>query len=125
MKNQKGFTLVELLVTIGLMIVIGVIIAGNLSSLFSRQEDESIEEFENTLAEAACVYIDLSEPSIKEQKKTCKNDGICKVRSRPLIDNGLLEEDFINPITKKKITGQEEIEIRYENGEKICTYHAG
>ncbi len=123
MKNQNGFTLIELLVTIGLMVLVGVLVANNLTSIFSKREDENISDFEETLITAACTYIDLSDPEIKLKKEECKKDG-CTVNTSVLVLNGLLEEDLINPLTKKSITGSETISIHYPSGEKTCTYHA-
>ncbi len=123
MKNRNGFTLIELLVTIGLMVLLGVLIVNNLTSIFSRREDENVTDFEETLKSAACTYIDLSDPEIKVKKETCKTNG-CTVTTSVLILNGLLDENFINPLTKKSITGSETISITYPSGEKTCTYHA-
>ncbi len=124
MKRKNGFTLIELIVTIGLMVLIGVVIANNLTSVFSHREDENISDFQNMLQDAACLYIDLSDPEIKNLKATCKSNG-CTVKTGKLIENGLLDENEVNPLTKQKINGLESITIRYINGEKICTYNVG
>ena len=123
MKEKNGFTLIELLVTIGLMVLMGLLIANNLSSIFSRREDENVSDFEETLVSAACTYIDLSDPEIKQKKEDCKING-CSVTTSILVLNGLLEEDLVNPLTKRSITGSEVIQISYPSGEKTCTYHA-
>ncbi|MCI8394555.1 MAG: type II secretion system protein [Bacilli bacterium] len=124
MTNKNGFTLIELIATIGLMVLMGIVITNNLSSLFSQQEDDEIESFQEVLESAACTYIDLSDPQIKQKKATCKTNG-CSVTASILITNGLLDEDLINPLTGKKITGSEVIQIAYPNKEKTCTYHVG
>lgn len=119
--NKKGFTLIELIATIGLMVLMGIIIANNITSIFSKQEDADIENFKSTLESAACVYIDLSDPSIKAKKEVCKSSG-CTVTTNVLIQNGLLDEKLKNPYNKKKILGTEVISIKYISGEKTCTY---
>lgn len=124
MKEQNGFTLIELIATIGLMVLMGILIANNLSSIFSKREDENIRDFEEHLQTAACTYIELSDPTIKSLKEECKAPSGCIVKSGDLIDNGLLEEEYFNPLTKEQITRYEEIKISYVDGEKICTYHA-
>lgn len=122
-KEKNGFTLIELLATISLMVLAGVVIVNNLSSLFSRQEDNNVEAFETLLEDAACTYIELSDPTIKEKKAECKESG-CTILTSDLILNGLLEEDYENPVTNASITGLEKIQISYENGEKKCEYDA-
>ena len=125
MTKKNGFTLIELIITIGIMVLMGIIIANNLTSLFSRREDENISDFEKTLEEAACIYIDLSDPEIKEKKTTCKTEG-CSVNVGVLIENGLLDENLQNPLTKRKIKDDklDRITITYPDGEKTCTYEA-
>jgi len=124
MKQANGFTLIELIVTIGLMVLMGIIIANNLNSLFGKREDENLADFKAVLEDAACTYIDLSDPQIKAKKETCKASG-CSVTTSILIMNGLLDEDYVNPSTGQAITGSEVISISYVNQEKKCTYNAG
>lgn len=121
MMKKNGFTLIELIITIGLMVLIGVLVANNLTSLFSRQEDISINDFKTEIEEAACVYIDLSDPTIKSKKAECKSRG-CTITIGSLIQNGLLDENRINPMTKEKISGSDTVRISYPNGEKTCIY---
>ena len=37
MKNNKGFTLIELIATIGIMILIGLVIVNNMTGVLSKQ----------------------------------------------------------------------------------------
>lgn len=120
MKEKNGFTLIEVLITIALMVMAGVVIANNLTSMFSKQEDTNLEDFKNTLESAACVYIDLSNPEAKTLKDTCKKNG-CTLNTRTLIENGLIEDDLVNPLDGKAIDGSEIIKIFYDNGEKKCS----
>lgn len=121
MHKKNGFTLIELVATIALMVLMGVIIANNLNSLFSSREEEDVTDFKELLESAACTYIDLSDPQIKLKKETCKTSG-CTVTTSVLITNSLLDEDMKNPLTGAKITGSEVIKISYPNGEKTCVY---
>ncbi|MCI8575614.1 MAG: type II secretion system protein [Bacilli bacterium] len=121
MHNQKGFTLIELIATIALMVLMGLIIVNNLNSLFSNREDEDVRDFKELLENAACTYIDLSDPLIKQKKQTCKSSG-CTVTTNVLIQNSLLDEELKNPLTGKAITGTEIIKISYPNKEKTCVY---
>ena len=59
MKN-KGFTLVELIITITLIAIISVSIGVSVTGLLSRQEDDQAEEFKKTISDAACVYAELN-----------------------------------------------------------------
>ncbi len=121
MQNQKGFTLIELIATIALMVLMGLIIVNNLNSLFSSREEEDLADFKELLENAACTYIDLSDPQIKQKKQTCKVSG-CTVTTNVLIQNSLLDEELKDPMTGRAITGLEVIKISYPNQEKTCVY---
>lgn len=121
MQNQKGFTLIELIATIALMVLMGLIIVNNLNSLFSSREEADLADFKVLLENAACTYIDLSDPQIKQKKQTCKVSG-CTVTTNVLIQNSLLDEELKNPMTGRAITGLEVIKISYPNQEKTCVY---
>lgn len=119
--NQKGFTLIELIATIALMVLMGILITNNLNSLFSNREEEDVADFKELLENAACTYIELSDPQIKAKKAVCKSSG-CTVTTGVLITNSLLDEELKNPYTGEKITGLEVIKISYPNKEKTCVY---
>ena len=57
MKKNKGFTLVELIVTIGLICVLGAVIVTNMASNLTEKQDEQYENFKKTLENAACMYL--------------------------------------------------------------------
>ncbi len=121
MYKRNGFTLIELIATVALMVLMGLIIANNLNSLFSNREDEDVNDFKELLENAACTYIDLSDPQIKQKKEVCKASG-CTVTTSVLITNSLLDEELKNPLTGEAITGSEIIKISYPNHEKTCVY---
>lgn len=110
--NKKGFTLIELMVTVGLLALMGVIIGVNITSILkSTQKNE--EDFDKeTTEKAACVYVDSS----ANNKKCLNRTKPCtEISIKDLTDSGLLDERFISK------TGT--ITISWNDGEKICTYN--
>ena len=59
MRNNKGFKLIEIIVTIGIMALIGIVIATNMTGLLSEQNDEDYENFKRTLENSACIYVEF------------------------------------------------------------------
>lgn len=108
--NKRGFTLTELLVTIGILAIMSLIVGVNLTSIL-RSTKKNDKEFEKKQIEkAACVYVD-SENLCPD--KNCDNNVTIQV----LIDNGLLDKDVYKNYNKtKKIT------ISRSNNKKTCTY---
>lgn len=109
MKN-KGFTLIELIITITLVAVISLSIGVSVSGMLSRQKEKQAEELKKTIEEAACVYSEVEDTSATS------------VTLKTLIEAGLLDKDLTNPITKIPLEENDKVEIIWDNFEKICTY---
>ena len=135
--EKNGFTLIELIVTIGLLAVLGTMIATNMLGVQSRQMQANYEAYKETIQEAACLVMDskyvgtgivyqtLTAPSTLSNpvtdKATCL-DRKCYVKTHDLIENGFLDKDLENPATGFSVSQDEIVEIEYKAGIKTCTY---
>ncbi len=120
-RMKKGFTLIELIITIGLIAIIGVVLVSNMSAVFTNQQDVQYENFKKTIENAACTYIDLDIGA--SLRDTCLRNGSCYVRVSALLSAGYIEEsDLVNPKTQSSISTSTNIQIRYTDGIKSCTY---
>lgn len=107
--NKKGFTLVELMATIAILVLMSVIIGVNITSIL-RSTEKSEEDFnKEQIEKAACVYVDSDEfcPA-----KDCDD----KVTINKLIETGLLDENVY-----KNETGN--ITVTRNDGLKECKYN--
>lgn len=104
--NKKGFTLIELMVTVGLLALMGVIIGVNITSILkSTQKNE--EDFDKeTIEKAACVYYSSEE---------LNPSGSTNITVKNLIKSGLLDETYQ--------TENGKITITVNDNEKICSYN--
>lgn len=103
--RRKGFTLVELLVTIILLGIIGAIIIYNMTSVSHNTKESEYERFVAKVKSAASVYAD-SFPDVFNELYV--NKAYIYITLGDLVSNGLLDEDLTNPFTSQKI-GLEEI----------------
>ncbi len=114
--NNKGFTLVELIVTIGIMALVGVVIAANMTGMFAKEEDNSVEAFKKQLEDAACI---LSERAT--YRNLCQSG--CTINASELISNGLIDENIKDPRNNTKIKdGGYQVKITWQNKVKTCKF---
>ena len=112
--KSKGFTLIELIITIALIAVISVTVGVSLNGLLSRQKDKKIAEYKKEIEAAACTYAEINDIT------TDSEIGI-----NLLIENGLLNKDLVNPNTDKSIEEEKTNKVTVEfdsEGIKKCTY---
>lgn len=107
--NKKGFTLIELMVTVGLLALMGVIIGVNITSILRSTEKQNDDFDKKQIEKAACVYVDSDELC---PAKDCDSS----VTINKLIEKGLLDEEVY-----KDKTGT--ITVTRNNGLKECTYN--
>lgn len=100
MKN-KGFTLIEMIVTIALLALVGVVVTTNVLKLINNQKDEKKEEVKLLIEEAACTYAIL--------------EDVTSVTGETLISEG-----FIDEVINGYEVSDYRVIIYYVNGEKIC-----
>ena len=118
MKN-KGFTLVELIITITLIAIISVSIGVSVTNMLSRQEEGQAEEFAKTISDAACVYVELYPDEFEEKTEAT-------VDINKLLEAGLLSRELTNPLNDESITlskyTDSNVTITWDNGLKTCSY---
>ena len=103
--NKKGFTLVELLAVITILVLMSLIIGVNITSILRSTENNSIEFDKEQIEKAACVYADSD--------TLCPNQS-CSININKLIQSGLLDKTYGDK------TGT--ISVTRTNGQKKCTY---
>lgn len=116
MKDNKGFTLVELLVTIALIGAISVIVGVSVDNLLTNQRHRQYDDFVNEMERAACVYAE------DEARMLEVVDN--KITNANLIKYGLIKKTMDNPITKVKAMDDDEsyVQVTIDNNERICKY---
>lgn len=113
MKNNKGFTLIELIITIALIAALSVVVGLNVMNTMRGQEQKQITEYKEKLENAACVYVE-----------SVGNRSLTRVTIQQLIDKGLIGKDLQNPETGKAVTEDSHvINISWTTeGKKTCKY---
>lgn len=118
--KKNGFTLLELIVTISLVAVVGVVISANVLGMFSDQEDQDYEEFVKKIEESACMYVETSFDSTK--RSNCKRNG-CMVTIDDIISKGYIADDLVDPSTGEKVINNKnkyKVNVTWPNDVKTC-----
>lgn len=84
--KKKGFTLIEMLVTVFLLAIIGTVISVNLIGINKQQETKEEKRLKNALTVAADAYIHKNEVVV--------NDTIL-ISVNTLVEEGYLNANFI------------------------------
>ena len=117
--NKKGFTLVEILVSIGLLALLGSVIAISLNRVFKDNNEKHYNEYVEKIKSSAMLYVNNTVDIINDL-----NDNSFKIITiGDLIDNGYVNDTLVNPNTDEKVGKEEKIQVSYDSDhELIVTY---
>ena len=119
MRNRKGFTLVEVLVSIGLLALIGTVIGISLNKAFKDNNKNNYDEFVEKVKSAAMLYVNNTVDIINDL-----NDNSFKVITiGDLINNGYLNDNLVNPSTNEKVGKNEEIQVSYDSDYELIVVY--
>lgn len=104
--NKKGFTLVELMATIGLLAIMSLVIGVNITSILKSTKQNEEEFNKEQIEKAACVYY---------SSEGLNKNGSTNITVGKLIESGLLDETYKNENGK--------ITITFNDNEKKCSYN--
>lgn len=133
--NDKGFTLVELIVTIGIIAMLGLVIGTNMVGIFSREEDRAYNDFVKEIEEAGCMIANLyrSESGSKLEQRPvdekeyyggCRIGHTCYIDVQDMIDRGYIDENLKDPNTGELVKSNNEkyrVLMKWVNNERICS----
>lgn len=115
MKNNKGFTLVEVLAVVAILVTIIVIVTPKIFKQFKTAEEVTDKEQINTLINTAKLYMNQNSNLLPQE-----ND-LYVIQLQELKDSGLIKTNqILNPSTKEELNGC--IIVKYENNKYKYEY---
>ena len=134
--KKNGYTLIELIVTIGLLATASTVVLINMIGMKGNQDIEQEDKFKETIESAACAYMDMIEQT--KLREVCKiNDTLddCKIPLEILISSQLelVESTLKDPATNCTTTQEKDniyVQVNFKqstvNGktvkEKTCKF---
>ena len=119
MRNRKGFTLVEVLVSIGLLALLGLVIAISLNRVFKDNNIKNYDEYVEKIKSAAMLYVNNTVDIINDLNDNSFNI----ITIGDLVDNGYLNDNLVNPNTNEKVGKNEEIQVFYDSDHELIVVY--
>ena len=120
MKNKRGFTLIEILIVLVVLVTVTAGATIGIKEIQKRSEERNLRELYTMIETAADTYLSIND----EYREELLNDEITEkcLRIYTLQNEGLLKEELSNPVTKKRIPGNLCV-ISYINDEGLIENH--
>ncbi len=116
MRNKKGFTLVEIIVVIAILVVIAGIFSVNMIKSLNKNKEEENVNIVAQIKSAADAYVSANP---EEVDSLYNGYGYVDIPVGNLRDAGLLDEDLKDAETGVKISDDEIVRVKLEKGSLI------
>lgn len=116
MKNKKGFTLIELIIIISLLVVISGIFTVSLFKSINNQKDEDNKDTVAQILSAANAYVSLNPEKVDD---LFNGYGFVEITVGELRDNGLLKEDMKDAHTGIRIPDGDIVRVDLKTGDYL------
>lgn len=111
MKNKKGFTLIELVIAIGLLSIFAITIGISLNRTLKSQKLKEQQEFVEKIKSAANLYATNNSNIVNNLSK---EKGFVTITIEDLTNGGYLSENTIDSSTNEKVDKSQKIKISYD-----------
>ena len=120
MKSKRGFTLIEILIVLVVLVTVTAGATIGIKEIQKRSEERNLRELYTMIETAADTYLSIND----EYREELLNEEVTErcTRIYTLQNEGLLSNDLSNPVTKKRIPGNLCV-ISYINDEGLIENH--
>lgn len=98
--KRKGFTLVEIVISLVILVAIGLVVGIGLNKVFDKNVDTDYETLVNKVISSADAYLSNNQTLLNELNS---ERGYIVINLAELIDEKLLEGGLVNPNTGKEL----------------------
>lgn len=117
--NNKGFTLIELIVVVAIIALLSLVLTPNVISLINKNKVNSYNDTIKSIEMAAATYVSDNRYGLGI---TC-TDNEKKVTLKTLVEAGALTSIPTNPCTNGNFVDTEEVTITYYCNTKEYSYY--
>ena len=120
--NDKGFTLLEVILVVAILGVITLIAVPSVSSLLNKNKDDQYENLKKSIISAAKIYVSDNRYNLGIVCNNVNNKPIITVTLEELVSEGNLTEPIIDPRNKNEIDLNNVVNITYNCYNKTFSY---
>ena len=110
--KKNGFTLIELMVTISLIVLIGIVAVVNVRNLINDSKQKAYATLVKTIEDSAKSYTYLNTSSINT---LITANGYAEVTILELQQSDLLDTTLTNPVNNQEIDTSDKVRITKSN----------
>lgn len=122
--NNKGFTLLEVILTVAVLAVIVMIITPSIMGLMRKSKEDSYNNLVNSIISAAKTYVSDNRYTLKDDNGvalTCENN-IIYISLNTLVESGDLNSPVVDPRTNEDINLNNKVKIEFNCNNKTFNY---
>ncbi len=116
MKNKKGFTLIELIIVISLLVVVAGLFTMSMMKSINKQKEEENKDIVAQIVSAANAYVSVNP---QEVENLFNGYGYVDIPIGTLRDDGLLSEDLKDAKTGKRIPDDDKVRVKLDLGDYL------
>jgi len=116
--NRKGFTLIEVIMTVAILGLITLIVVPSVNGLINKNNEDSYENLKNSFIAAAKTYVADNRYNLNV---TCSSPTIY-ITLQELVDVGNLTEPIVDPRNREDISLENKVKVTYNCSNKTFAY---
>ncbi|MDD4706311.1 MAG: hypothetical protein PHS24_03785 [Bacilli bacterium] len=106
--KRNGFTIIEIIISLVILVSIGLIIGVSLNKVFKNNEEAGLDSFKDQIISSTDLYLANNQSYINELQTT---KGYLLIQVGELISAGLLDGNTIDPATGEKVASDNIVKV--------------